>query len=301
MVLTPQYIINGDITFNNISSISIYDSINDESDAVTIVCNNFTTQTTTPNIEVFIGYTDNLWSVGKYRLQSVNYTEKNISLIFTSAYFDDKMKTKRTKSYQKITLNELCKKIAKKYNLKVKSDMPQYIEHIDQKNESDIALLNRYAQKYNAIFNIKNETLIFLFKTSKKLPLVKIFYTDCSNYNISLNHKFIYKSISIKFHDFKKNKPKLIKIGSGEPLYQIEEIQNNKTEAINIANAKLQQLIAKSKNGYITLEGQNIIAGAKVELIGFNHSLDGIYLITSVKHNISDIFTSSINIEKLPK
>ena len=300
MVLTPLYQLVGDIKCFSIASIQVTDSVNNESDSVIIECEKFISKKENPKIELYLGYTNSaLWKVGAYILQSVTYTPTKIKLLFTSIEFDAKLKEKRTLSYQKLTIKELVSKIAAKYNLKSKCDMEQFLEHIDQKNESDLALLNRIANKYNAIFNIKNKTLIFLSKTSEKLPLFRFKANQANSWSIYKNNRFLYNSIEAKYHNIKENKTATIKIGSKKPTYIIEDVFKNKTEALNIAKAKLEQLIAKSAGGNIVLGGQNVIAGAKVYIKDFNNYIDGLYLINNVEHSICSTFTSTINIEKL--
>ena len=300
MVLTPLYQLVGDIKCFSIASIQVTDAINNESDSVVIECEKFISKKEDPKIELYLGYTNSaLWKVGVYSLQSVTYMPKKVKLLFTSVEFDKTFKEKRTVSFQKLTIKELVSKIAAKHNLKSKCDMEQFLEHIDQKNESDLALLNRIANKYNAIFNIKNKTLIFLSKTSKKLPVFEINANQANTWNIYTNNRFLYRSIEAKYHSIKENKTNIIKIGSKKPTYILEDIYKNKTEALNIAKAKLDQLIAKSAGGNIVLEGQNIIAGAKVNIKGFSNYIDGLYLINNVEHSISSVFTSSITVEKV--
>ncbi len=300
MVLTPLYSIKGDIEIYSILSITIQDSIENESDSVVIVCEGFKPSSKRPKIEVSLGYLNGfLWSVGTYILQSVTYKPNQVELLFTSAEFNESFKEKKTISFQKLTIKELVTKIASKHDLKSKCDMEQFLEHIDQRNESDLALLNRIANRYNAIFNIKNNTLIFLSKTSGKLPIFKINALDAQDWSLFDNNKYYYNSVQVKYHDTKYNKIQTIKTGDKKPVYIIEDIKKSKKEALDIAKAKLQQLKSKSRGGNILLEGQNIIAGAKVKLEGFGFGLDSLYLIKNVEHKITTVFTSTITIEAL--
>jgi len=300
MVLTPFYKITGDVLFNGVSSVTISDSIANESDSLTIECEDFKALKEDAKVEIFIGYKERgLWSVGSYNLQSVRFTPISKILLFTSAEFNKEFKKKRTISYQKLTIKELIAKIANRHSLKYKCNMEQYLEHIDQRNESDLALLNRIANKYNAIFNIKNKTLVFLEKDSKELPEFTILAKDAKDWSIELNNRFRYNSIQVKYQDIRKNKKEIIKVGDSEPIYYIETTYNNKTEAINVATAKFKELLSKTRTGTVTIEGVNVVAGSKVDIIGFNTFVDGKYLINNVEHSIRDIFITTIILEKV--
>ena len=80
----------------------------------------------------------------------------------TSTNFTTEIKKKRNRSYENITLCDLIKKIADRNSLKFRCDFSDvFFKHLAQTDESDLNLLNRIAQMYNATFNIKNDTLIF--------------------------------------------------------------------------------------------------------------------------------------------
>ena len=299
MVKTPFAQLLGALVATGVSSITVTDSIDDESDALSVSCESSSAFGLLPlPATVLLGYQEGMmWPAGLYTLQSVTTLPIGERLLFTSAAFDGTMKKKRTKSYQKLTLKDLVAKIAKQNGLSSKSDMDQFLLHVDQKNESDTALLKRYAQKYNAIFNIKNGTLIFLSKNSLSLPLFLLFAQDAQSYSLYTNHKFLYRSLEVKYHNHKKNKTEKIKIGSGDPKYIIEQIQKTKAEAKDIGKAKLERLIAKTRGGTITVEGQNLVAGGKVLLIGFCKG-DGLYLITNAEHKAAEIFTTTLTLEQ---
>lgn len=300
MVVTPFFQILGSLVCTGVSEVVITDNIDDEADALTVSCE---TSTASMNQEikamVLSGYKEGyMWLNGLYSFQAIESKPAGEHLIFTSAAFTEAMKEKRDTSYQKLTIKDLVGKVAKRHSLKVKCDMEQQLEHVDQKNESDLALLQRFAKKYNAIFNIKNDTLIFISKSSEDLPHFIVTADQAQSWNLRGSRKFYYKSVKAKYHEHKKNKAIEIIVGSGKPEYVIEQPFKSKQEARDLAKAKLEQLTAQSQGGTITLEGQNIIAGGKVVVIGFGLKNDGEYLITKVEHKGNKTFTSTITLEK---
>jgi phage protein D len=298
MVVTPFIQVLGPLIATGVSEVSVTDNIDDESDSLSMVCE-FSSATIDQEMTVtaLAGYQEGaLWPLGSYVLQSIEPENDREHLIFTSAAFSDEMKKKRDKSYQKLTLKELVGKVAKRYGLEVKCDMEQKLEHVDQRNESDVALLKRFAEKYNAIFNVKNGTLIFLSKKSDELPHFFIYAGQAEQWHFRQSRKFYYNSVRAKYHDPKQNKKIEIVVGKGAPEYRMEIQAKNKQEAKDLATAKLEKLQAKSRTGSVTIEGQNIIAGGKVTCVGFGKA-DGEYLITKAVHRVGEKFTSTVELE----
>jgi len=298
MVLTPFMQALGPLAVSGVGEVVVSDNIDDESDSLSIDCEvSSATIDQEITVTVLAGYQEGMmWPLGSYTLQSIEPKPDGERLIFTSAAFSDEMKKKRDLSYQKLTLKELVGKVAKRYGLKVKCDMEQKLEHVDQKNESDVALLKRFAEKYNSIFNIKNGTLIFLSKGSDALPHFVLVSSNASRWHFRQSRKCYYNSVRAKYHDPKKNKVQEIVAGSGLPEYKLETQCKSKQEAMDLAQAKLERLKAQSKTGSVTVEGMNIVAGGKVTMIGFGKG-DGEYLITKAEHRVRDVFTSTIEVE----
>ena len=156
VVKTPTYTLNTDIIFNGIESIKVTDNIKDTSDSVEITCKSCTADIEKESkIEVFLGYKESgLYKVGDYVLNAIERESDRTIVHFSSVDFKDSLKEKRNTSYQKTYIDKIVAKIAKRNKLQYKCDFNNYIEHLDQKNLSDVEMLNRLADSYNAIFNV---------------------------------------------------------------------------------------------------------------------------------------------------
>lgn len=301
MVVTPFTQVMGAVFFSGVSQVVATDNIDDESDSLVVSCEQSSAMTPLPlPVVALAGYHERgMWPLGAFILQSVEITHLGERVTFTSAAFDASMKKKRDKSYQKLTLKALVAKIAGRHGLRPKCDYDIKLEHVDQKQESDAALLKRFAQKYNAIFNIKNGTLIFLHKKSPMLPIFFIFAGEAESYTFRHSNRGWFGKARIKYHDTKKNKKEEIKIGEMPPEYVFHEMAKNKGEAKALAQAKLERLQGKAHTASITLEGQNIIAGGHAICIGFGFRNDGLYLITRATHTMGSVFKSVVELERL--
>ena len=301
MVVTPFYTIVGNIAMSNISKVTVIDEIKDESDALEVECE-FSSGSIEEEItvEVILGLSPMIWDAGSYTLQSIQESPGKTHLLFTSAVFDKEWKKKRDTSYNKLTVKDLVQKIAKHHNLKAKCDIEKKITHIAQKEESDLNLLTRLAKKYDAIFNVKKGTLIFLDKAGDSLPKAFISSVEAENWTFYHNKKRLYKSCKARYRKYHDAKEKEVVAGDGEPqLVFTNQTFKSESEAKDVADAKLRQTNAKAHTATITLQGQNLIAGAIATVVGFGARNDGEYLIVKAEHTITDVFHTTVELERI--
>ena len=308
MGLTPDFKIivnNKDVTENikkHLVSLEFKDEANTQADEITLNFDNlFKRPAYQDEIELFIGYKETgLYYVGKFLVQTTTKTQNSLTVKATSTNFTSSIKEKKTTSYENITLCDLVSKIAKKYNLKSKCDFNNvFLKHLSQANESDLNLLDRLSKMYNATFNIKNNTLIFIKKQkNKNLPVFEIDRKNVNSYSIKYANKTLYKSVKAIYHDTKENKQKEVIFGDGEPQYILQDSFKSEDEALKRAEGVLNLLNAGIVSGNLVIDGMNIIAGAKLKLTGFGED-DGEYSIKRVTHNLSGSgYTVRVEFEK---
>jgi len=234
-------------------------------------------------IKVWLGYKESgLYFCGTFLVQTTTQTKLSLTVKATSTNFTANLKEKVNISYENLTLKDLVSKIASKHGLRVKADFRDvFLKHISQTNESDLHLLDRLAKDYNATFNIKNNTLIFIEKTKSDLPIFSIDKDEAENYSLTYANKTLYKSVKATFRDTKENKDIEVIYGSGEPVYHLRGSFKSKEEALKRAEGVLGLLNSGTVKGSLTCTGRNIIAGGK---LSFD---DSEYLIKRVTHTIN--------------
>lgn len=300
MVVTPFYTIAGPVGMGHISRVSVIDEISDESDALEVECDSTTASIEQEiTVDVLLGLAPAVWDAGSYRLQSVEEGPGRCHLLFTSAAFDDEWKKKRDTSYNKLTVKDLVGKIAKRHGLKPKCDIEKKITHIAQNEESDLNLLTRLAEKYNAIFNVKKGTLIFLNKAGDSLPRTVVASIEAERWTFRHDKKKLYKSCKARYRDHAAAKEKEVVVGDGEPqLVFTDQTFKSESEARDAAEAKLKRTNAKAHTASVTVQGRNIVAGSVATMVGFGPRNDGEYLVTRARHEISDVFRTTIELER---
>ena len=312
MVKKPTFILkaNGvDVTEQiqeNLISLSFTDEANEKADELTLrVAGKIARPQYEDVLHLYLGYDDELSFVGSFSVQTTTRQNSDVlSISATGVNFSNSLKEKRDITYEKISLKNICNQIANRSKLKLKSDFDEvFIISQAQSNESDLHFLNRLAKEYNAIFNIKNDTLIFTqkIKEEKKnddLPAYVISAAECNPISIKHSNKTLYKSCKAIWHDTKENKTQEIVVQSGEPCLINKGNYKNAAEAKNKAAAKLQRANQGIVSGDLTKEGEIIFAGGKL-LLTDSIEDDGEYQIKSVKHTFdSNGWMISINFER---
>ena len=296
MGLTPDFKIevNGkDVTDNvkkHLANLSLKDEAGDATDELTLNFDNlFKRPKYEDKIKIWLGYKESgLYYCGTFLVQTTEKNQNSLRVRATSTNFTTEIKKKRNRSYENITLCDLVKKIADRNSLKFRCNFKDvFFKHLAQTDESDLNLLNRIAKMYNATFNIKNNTIIFIKKqSSDDLPIFEVDRKNVSSYSIKYANKTLYNSVKAVYHDTKENKTKEVVFGNGEPQYVLQDNFKSEDEAVKRAEGALNLLNAGIVSGHLTIDGMNIIAGAKLKLTGFGED-DGEYSIKRVTHNLS--------------
>lgn len=298
MVRTPNFKLlanDKDVTVQlkkELKSISFKDEANEQADELTIkVSGEFTRPNYEDELKLFLGYGDDLTYCGLFVVQTTSRENNNIlNISATGVNFSSVLKEKRDVTYEKISIKGICSQIADRNVLKLKSDFDDIsILSIAQSSESDLHFLDRLATDYNAIFNIKNGTLIFThkIKENKKnedLPSYTISANEVDTITIKHSNKTLYKSCKSIWHDTKENKTKEIIVGVGEPVLINKGNFKNAAEAKIKAQAKLERAVQGLVTGSLSLEGEVVFAGGKLNLADTLED-DGEYQIKSVRHN----------------
>ncbi|PHO10340.1 phage tail protein [Malaciobacter canalis] len=297
MVRTPGFMIqaNGkDVTAaiqKNLISLSFHDEVNEKADELNIkVAGEFARPAYQDELKLYMGYDEQFTYMGSFLVQTTTRDKKHVlSISATGVNFTNALKEKRDITYEKVSIKDICKQIAARSGINLKSDFDDtFVSCQVQSNESDLHFLNRLAKEYNAIFNIKNNTLIFTkkIKDEKKnddLPTYTINANNCDSYSIKYSNKTLYKSCKSTWHDTKENKTQSITVGSGEPVLINKGNFKNPAEAKGKAAAKLQRANQGLISGSLSIEGEAIFAGGKLNLVNTLED-DGEYQIKTVEH-----------------
>ena len=245
-------------------------------------------------LKLWLGYKESgIYYCGLFSVQSSAKKRGGMTVTATGADFTGELKKKRNRSFENMSIAAIVQEIAGSYGLGIKCDFDDlYLQHTAQTNESDLNLLNRLAKDYNAIFSIKNNTLVFKKRIKGEtraddLPLFEVEESECERWEIKHSNRTMYRSCRAIWHDTKENKIKKIVSGAGKPELVLKGSFRTEAEAKSKADAKLQTANRGTVTGNITIRGQDIRAGGVLKLNGFG-SDDGEYTIKSVLHTLDE-------------
>lgn len=290
----------------NSSKISFRDEAGTVSDDISLTIEgSFKKPSYEDELKLWIGTKERgLFYCGLFLVQSsVNKDDMSIDIRATATDFSKSLKRKRNLSYERVSIKNIVEQVASRHELKVACDFDDlHLFHLEQTSESDLHFLKRMSSDYNALFSIKNETVIFKkkIKDSKKsvdLPRYKMLKNEQTSISIENVNKTLYASCKAIWRDTKQNTQKSVTVGSDEPMKIIKDSFENEADAKIKAEATLQKANAGTKNGTISSYGFELYAGGVLELQGTAQD-DGEYNIISVSHTLdSSGWNMSMEIE----
>lgn len=215
----------------------------------------------------------------------------------------------KSKAWEKAALSEIAGYVANNGGLQLMFDVevdPIY-DRIDQRNESDLAFLQRVCNSEGISLKVTDEKLA-VFSQKKyegKAPILTII---CGESDIVGSPKFssqaydLYKECKVSYFDPKKKKyiSKTFSdpnVKSGE-LHKLNKRCESLAEAERLAKAKLRELNKGEFTGDMSLMGNfSLVSGAVVAVKGFGR-YDGNYLIETARHSVGSGYVTSINIRR---
>ncbi|MBD5164581.1 phage late control D family protein [Helicobacter sp.] len=255
-------------------------------------------------LKLWLGYKESgLWYCGSFAVQSSERTESSTTITATGVDFSSGLKKRKNRAWEKLSLKEIVERIAKEHDLSAVADFGEIkIAYAGQHDRSDLTFLQKFAKDFDAIFNVKDNQIVFLRKENESksiIPKSSISLSECSSYRIKYSNKTLYGSCKAIWHDTKENKIKEVIVGSDEgEQIRLEQSFKNAAEALAKAKAKLERAKCGIVSGSLEIYGTCVFAGGILSLSNAGED-SGEYRIKSVHHSLSaDSFTTSVEFEK---
>ena len=244
-------------------------------------------------ITFFMGYRGQaLWRFGTFTVLTSTMTSTGLVVRATSVDFNSGFKVKKSRGWEGKTLGGIVRSIAQEHGLAVKCDYDDIqLSHIAQPNESDMQFLRRQAELYDALFTIKNSTLLFrrrekAMEKNGEFPTFAIDIADTTSWSITRNSRAQYRSCTAVWMNPDTGKPEHVTVGSGEPVQKLDYPFQNAAQAQEAAWAMLQRHRRETLSGRLRMEGAEIYAGGLLELTGTPEDNRPDYTIKSVEHTL---------------
>jgi phage protein D len=342
--MTPIYkvVVNGtnitELVKTRLLSLSVSDSAGTDSDTVEMSLDDRDARLEIPKIgvemTVWLGYKETgLVKMGSYIIDEVTLSgmpeEMSLRGKAASMTGDNSVKDQKTRQWNDISIADLVSKIAKEHGLtpKVDSEMSGYfLKDLSQTEESNIHLLTRVGEDYDAVVKVTDGNLIFAKKGTSRtvsgepVPPVTIHKSQCkSGYNVTYAERDSFKSVKAKWHNKatakveyvdskgrnRKKNPKEnmdVETSNKEPQKTLKHTFDTKEQAEAACRAEMEKL---NRGGaklslQLSIGSPTIAAEGCITLTGFRSGINGDWNVTSVTHNWSNSgAATSLNAESI--
>ncbi|WP_081310637.1 phage late control D family protein [Pseudoalteromonas luteoviolacea] len=238
------------------------------------------------------------YSVGEYQLIG---PVRALELHGNKVIWDQELKTLKFKSWPSsddapLMLADVISEIAGQYGLSpCIADSYQQIQlpQIEQ-SESDMQLLSKLAEQFDAFMKIVNDKLIFMNKgtgrslSGQALPEVALGPKWLTNWILNAQHYKSVGEVKAKFYDFDIAELKTVNAGSKSPSHVLPYVFANEAIAQAAADSKLNQLKRSHKSVQLHTFGKpDIVAGGVVEIEDVADEINGRWYVNEVEHVIN--------------
>lgn len=218
---------------------------------------------------------------GKYSVDEVQFSggansADRLTIRARAADLKGTLTEQKERSFHKIHLDDLVEQIANEHGLDCFVAVGLHnplIDHIDQTNESDINLLTRLAEQYDAMVTVKNEVLLFMdlgagkSASGKPLPSYKITKKQGDNYNFSIAESENYKAVRAYWHDTDSGKRGEVTVDENTKIMKKQRMTKGRT--LKNGTVKGSKL---SKRKYNEIEQQEPITSDSSQIKSLRHT-----------------------------
>ncbi|MDE0434054.1 MAG: contractile injection system protein, VgrG/Pvc8 family [Bryobacterales bacterium] len=239
--------------------------------------------------------------MGRYTVDEVELSGPPATLAIRAKAADMRaaLKQRRTRSWQSVLLGDLIKTIGREYGLdaRVADELAKIVlPHVDQTDESDLHLLTRLGERYDAAARPANGRLVFarrgaaMSATSGLLAAVRIAPEQAADYRVTLADRPEYSSVRAYWYDTAAGRRMEVTAGDGEPVYVLRDDHAGEAAARAAAKARLDILGRGSATLSLSLEPgvPAVSAESPLTLSGFRSGVDGLWIAARVSHEIDN-------------
>ena len=217
------------------------------------------------------------------------------------------LKAPRTRSWAHVTLEDLVGALAAANGLRPqvhRTLQGLVLPHMDQVDESDLAILRRLAQQLDAVARPAGGFLVVTPRHALGQglsPVTTIRRTDTTEYRLSEQDRDAYGAVKAQWKSAPAATPMSVRVGGGEPTYSMPGIYPDEASARNAATARLRALERGTSTANITLATgiPTLSAELPVTLADFGPPLDGQWVIVRGEHVLADDgYTTQTTLER---
>ncbi|MGH8077422.1 MAG: phage late control D family protein [Lysobacter sp.] len=265
-------------------------------------------------LSVAIGWVDaGLIEKGVFRVDEVEHSGAPdvLTVRARSADLTHPMRTRRERSWHGVTLGSVVRSLAGEHGLQARiapalSDIA--IAHLDQTGESDVHLLSRLGQRYDAVATVKAGSLLFLpigsstTATGTPLPAALITRADGDGHTFAMADRETYSGVRAYWtHKAGANRQSVL-VGDSDNAKRLRDTFHSQAEAREHAKAAWGRIQrgAATLNVQLALGRADLYPAQKLRVLGFKPEIDDTPgLIAKAAHTITGAggFTTGLELE----
>jgi phage protein D len=305
--MTPAFVcsVGGSNLGNGIGSrlleLVVTDNDGSESDSVSIRVDDRNGEVAIPPrggiMAVALGYKETgVMPMGLYTVDEVTCDGYPMSLTVTgrSADLKQKFKSQRAQGYENKTLGDVLTEVAGRNNLapfisgSINAIQYKYLAQ----DESDLAFIQRLANKHDAVVNAKNGKLIFAKKGETDFGVVAVTVPgQLLSYEVTFADRAAHEKSMASWWDFDEAKRTREEASGTEGgFYEMHSLwPDGQAEAQEVAKSKASALGRDEKTGRFEVVGNPLIR-AEMHLVvgGVRPGVDGLYRIKTATHRLTN-------------
>ncbi|NJB79800.1 phage late control D family protein [Xanthomonas arboricola] len=237
---------------------------------------------------------------GTFIVDEVEYSGSPdiITVRARSADLTADMRTRRERSWHNTTLGAVLNTLAGEHGLtpRVAEALARTkLPHLDQANESDMNLLTRLGQRFDAVATVKGGALVFApigagtTATGKLLPTVSLTRRDGDQHRYSVADRDAYTGVCAYWVDKGKARRQSVLVGTDDNAKRLRESYADEETARQHAHAELERVkrgLAKFEIN-LAIGRPDLFPGLQVQLNGFKPGIDSMkWLTVKATHSI---------------
>jgi len=180
------------------------------------------------------------------------------------------------------------------------------IRHLDQAGESDLALLTRLGEEYDAVAKAVGGYLLFAVAGAARsagagtpLPAVVVRPDAVISGRATFRERSKYRSAVAKYHDLDAGETVAVAAGDGEPVFEVARACPDRAAAEAAAAATFARLQRGSGELSLTVLGDpSIVAETPLRMAGWRDGANASWTVTRAVHSLgSSGFRTEITAE----
>ncbi|MDR2782091.1 MAG: hypothetical protein LBB21_06620 [Holosporaceae bacterium] len=251
-------------------------------------------------ISVSLGYKGGeLTKIGSYYVKEIDIDGARKTIKIKANAAGKAMRSQKSKS-RKGFMSDLIPEIANEFDLDaaVSGNLEGLeLEDFPQFAESDMNYMTRLSQKVGAVAKPSDGHLVFADDMStkstsgKNLPTKNVDVAELGEYSCSFKETESGGAIGTVFanwYDKENGEYHMVKVGSGDPETELDEIFSSEKSALAAANAKFKRVVKSNKTFRFTTGGRpDFFAESPVVFTGLSPKIPANWIISRVEHTLS--------------